>query len=65
MLVFDAFIQEFATYGIHADSEIALCRGTGMLCYYDLKDGHIYLSLPDLDAPEGRLHMLFLRSFSG
>ncbi len=58
----DAFIQEFAAYGIHTGSDIELCRGTGMLCYYDLEDGHIYLSLPDLDTPAGKLHMLFLRS---
>ena len=58
----DAFVREFASYGIHADPAMELHRGTGMLCYYDRKSGHIYLSLPDLQAPEGKLHLLFLRS---
>ena len=51
---FHIFLEEFATYGIIA--------GEGMLCYYDLKDGNIYLSVPDITAPIGKLQLLFLRS---
>jgi hypothetical protein len=59
---FTAFVQELATYGIHTDPAMELRRGTGMLCYYDLSDGHIYVSIPDPQSPEGKLHMLVLRS---
>jgi hypothetical protein len=59
---FRTFLQEFASYGIWAHPDLELRPGHGMLCYYDLKDGHIYLSLPDLTEPTGKLQMLFLRS---
>ncbi|GIV98383.1 MAG: hypothetical protein KatS3mg057_3040 [Herpetosiphonaceae bacterium] len=57
-----SFIREFETYGIAADPNLELRRGTGMLCYYDFKDRQIYFSLPDLNQPEGKLHLLMLRS---
>ncbi len=56
------FIKEFEAYDISADPDIELRRGSGMLCYYDFKDRHIYLSMPDLAEPEGKLHVLLLRS---
>ncbi len=57
-----AFIKEFEAYDISADPEIEVRRGSGMLCYYDFKDRQIYLSMPDLAQPQGKLHMLMLRS---
>jgi hypothetical protein len=62
---FEAFIKEFATYGLQADSGIELRRGTGLLCYYSLEDRHVYLSVPDLSSPLGKLQTLFLRSLLG
>ncbi len=59
---FRDFLQEFETYGILADPNLTLRPGSGMLCYYDLKDGNIYLSIPDPDEPAGKLHLLLLRS---
>jgi hypothetical protein len=56
------FLREFAAYGILADPRMELRAGNGMLCYYDLQDGHIYLALPDPNDPVGRLQLLFLRS---
>lgn len=62
---FNAFIKEFALYGIQADPDIELCRGNGMLCYYSLDDRKIYLSVPDLNSPTGKLQALFFRSLLG
>ncbi len=62
---FKQFLAEFAAYGIEADPAIELRRGTGMLCYYDLADHHIYLSVPDLASPVGKLQALFFRSLLG
>lgn len=59
---FTEFLGEFATYDIQADPNMELRPGTGMLCYYDLKDGHIYVSVPDPNAAAGKLQALFLRS---
>ena len=59
---FEACVQELAAYGIHTDSALELRRGTGLLCYYDRNDGHIYVSIPDPQSPEGKLHLLLLRS---
>lgn len=62
---FNAFIKEFASYGLEADPGIELRRGSGMLCYYDLEERHIYLSVPDLSQPTGKLQALFLGSMLG
>ncbi len=59
---FKAFLLEFAGYGMEADPGLELRQGTGLLAYYDMQDGHIYMSIPDLTDPAGKLHMLFLRS---
>lgn len=62
---FHAFKQEFAAYGVEADPDLNLHRGTGLLCYYNLEDRQIYLSVPDLSQPVGKLQALFLRSLLG
>ena len=62
---FNNFKQEFASYGIEADPAMELRQGSAMLCYYSLEDGHIYLSVPDLNSPVGKLQALFLRSLLG
>lgn len=62
---FEKFLAEFATYGLEADPGIELRRGSGLLCYYSLTDRHIYLSVPDLSGPTGKLQALFFRSLLG
>jgi hypothetical protein len=62
---FTSFIQEFATYGLEADPALELKPGQGMLCYYSLEDGHIYLAVPNLNEPVGKLQALMLRSLLG
>jgi CRP/FNR family transcriptional regulator, cyclic AMP receptor protein len=59
---FQDFLQEFEAYGIHANPGMELRPGSGVLCYYDLKDGNVYLSVPNPSDPAGKLHLLFLRS---
>jgi CRP-like cAMP-binding protein len=62
---FKAFIEEFASYGLEADSGIELRPGKGLLCYYSFEDRDIYLSVPDLNSPLGKLKALFFRSLLG
>ncbi|MCB0212065.1 MAG: cyclic nucleotide-binding domain-containing protein [Anaerolineae bacterium] len=62
---FNTFRAEFAAYGIEADPGIELRQGTGVLCYYNLDDRHIYLSVPDFNQPMGKFQALFLRSLLG
>jgi hypothetical protein len=62
---FTRFLAEFAAYGIEADPGLEMRPGSGMLCYYSLEDRHIYLSVPDLKTPVGRLQALFFRSLLG
>lgn len=57
----EQFKKEFASYGIECDPEMGLHKGAGMLCYYDFNDRQIYLSMPDLKAPTGKLQMLMFR----
>lgn len=59
------FRREFASYGIECDPEMELRRGAGLLCYYDLTDRQIYLSMPDLKAPTGKLQLMMLRQMMG
>jgi hypothetical protein len=61
-MYFKAFAAEFAAYGIPPDPRMELRPGTGMLCYYDLNDGHIYLSVPDMSSPMGRLQATIMGS---
>lgn len=62
---FTSFIQEFAAYGIEADPALELKPGQGMLCYYSLEDGYIYLAVPNLNEAVGKLQALMLRSLLG
>ncbi len=62
---FIQFTKEFAAYGVEADPNMKMRPGQGLLCYYDLKDGNIYLSVPDLGKPVGKLQALFFRSLLG
>ena len=62
---FDAFIKEFASYGLEADEGIELRKGKGVLCYYSLKDRHIYLAVPDLNDPVGNLQAYIFRTWLG
>lgn len=62
---FDEFVKELQSYGLVVDPAMELRRGTGLLCYYDLEDGHIYVSLPDLNDPAGRLHLYMMSSLMG
>lgn len=59
---FKAFIAECAAYGLEADPGLELRKGSGLLCYYSLKERYIYLSVPDFSSPVGKLQALFLRS---
>lgn len=62
---FNEFVGELRSYGLSVDPAMELRRGTGLLCYYDLEDGHIYVSLPDLNDPAGRLHLFMMSSLMG
>ncbi len=62
---FEAFVAEFASYGLQADPGLELRPGSGLLCYYSLDDRQIYLAVPALNQPEGKLQALFLRSILG
>jgi hypothetical protein len=57
-----SFLKEFEVYGIYADPGIELRKGIGLFCYYNFDDRNIYLSVPNLDDPGGKLHLLLLRS---
>jgi CRP-like cAMP-binding protein len=62
---FKEFVDELARYDIIVDPAMELRRGKGMLCFYDLSDGHIYLSVPDLQSSMGQLKLMLLGSFLG
>jgi hypothetical protein len=59
---FEEFSRELSRYGIIVDPKMEVRRGAGMLCYYSLEDGHIYLSVPDASSPVGRLQVMVLAS---
>ena len=46
---FKEFKTELQTYGLDVDPELELRRANGLLCYYSVADGHIYLSIPEWD----------------
>lgn len=58
---FVRFRDEFQRYGLEVDPGLGLHRAHGLLCYYDFSDRQIYLSLPDLAVPTGKLQLLFFR----
>lgn len=55
------FRDEFARYGLEVDPGLGLHRSRGLLCYYDFGARQIHLSLPELDAPTGKLQLLMFR----
>ena len=59
---FEEFSRELARYGVQVDPKMQVRRGKGVLCYYDFEDGNIYLSLPDVSSPIGRLQAMVLCS---
>lgn len=59
---FDRTAGELAAYGLEASPDLELRRRPGLLCSYDLTDGHIYLSFPDVSDPLGKLQLVVLRS---
>ncbi|MBK8253794.1 MAG: cyclic nucleotide-binding domain-containing protein [Polyangiaceae bacterium] len=62
---FEHFCRELLRYGIEVDPKMEVRRGRGILCFYNLDDGHIYLSLPDLTSPLGKLQTMVLASTLG
>jgi hypothetical protein len=60
---FTEFSRELEAYGVVVDPRMELRQGKGMLCYYDLSDGHIYLSIPEAGTPMGDLQQMLLGSF--
>ncbi len=60
---FDLFTRELAEYGVPVDPKMEMRRGKGLLCFYDTTDGHIYLSVPDLTTPMGKLNLMVLRAY--
>jgi hypothetical protein len=59
---FEEHCRELARYGIAVDPKMEVRRGKGVLCYYSLEDGHIYLSLPDPTHSLGKLQAMVLAS---
>jgi Cyclic nucleotide-binding domain len=62
---FNRLVSEFATYGLRANPGLELREGNGLLCYCDLTDGNLYVSIPKPADAAGKLHALFLRSLIG
>lgn len=54
--------DELARCGMSVDPKLELRRGEGVLCYYNLDDGHIYLCVPDPTTPHGKFELLFFRA---
>jgi hypothetical protein len=59
---FQTLTGEFARYGLVVRPDLELRPSEGLLCYYNLNDGHIYMSLPDTTTPRGKLQLILLRS---
>jgi hypothetical protein len=62
---FKRLVAELAAHGARVAPGLELRRGEGMLCTCDLKDGHIYVALPQRGDPTAKLKVLFLRSLLG
>jgi len=45
---FQRLKREFAAYGLLTNPRLELLRGNGLMCYSDLSDGNMYVSVPDL-----------------
>jgi len=59
---FERFRAELQGYGLPIGPEVELRDGQGLLCYYDLNDGHIHLSLPEAGTPIGVFQAAMFRS---
>jgi len=59
---YDRITGELAAYGLEASPKLELRQRPGLLCSYDLTDGHIYLSFPQPSDPLGKLQLVVLRS---
>ncbi len=62
---FERLLAELAPYGLVLDPATELREGQGILCYYDLGDGHIHLSLPDPTNPLGVFQAIIFRGLLG
>lgn len=62
---FNRFVRELTSYGIKIEPSPELKKESGFLCYYNLDDGSIYLSLPDPAEPLGKLQILFMKNLLG
>ena len=60
-----ALSDELAARQVYVDPGLELRRGNSLLCYYSFQDGHIYLSVPDVEQPRGKFELFFLRSVVG
>jgi hypothetical protein len=59
---FAELVNEFAAYGLEVERSMELKRGTGFLCHYDQRSGHIYLALPEPTHPLGKAQIFFLKA---
>lgn len=59
---FERFRADLRPYGLTIGPEVELRDGQGLLCYYDLEDGHVHLSLPDPGDPVGVFQAAMFRS---
>lgn len=59
---FEKLRAELAIYGLVVPPSVELREGQGLLCYYDLQDGNIHLSLPDPSHPLGVFQAAIFRS---
>lgn len=55
-------VAELANNGLAINPKLQIQEANGLLCYYDLKQQTIYLSLPDRDTAQGKLQLMLLRS---
>jgi hypothetical protein len=62
---FHRLVSEFAAYGLLINPGLELRQGHGVMCYTDLNDGNIYVSVPDLPDGDSKLQALFLGSLIG
>jgi hypothetical protein len=57
--------EELLAYGVSINPQLELRRGDGLLCHYNLQDGHIYLSQPDPATERGKFVLLLLHALLG
>ena len=62
---FQRLTDEFAAYGLFTNPRLELRQGNGFMCYSDLHDSKIYVSVPDLPDASGKRQALFSRELTG